>query len=185
MAYQDWIGLMIYKNFADQDWIGFKFIGSGLDSDWKISQSAHLCYLVTETSSVSSLLIARGYLRSNAQNRHPFYHLPVKGVRTLIFLSPVPILFCKFWIRIRYQLDTSNPTPVWVRVNISPANNKYSFFSKHKIQSGSGYWNENLTPDPVGGRRSPDPKSANSSPCTPEMSGVTFFSLRLCFCSML
>jgi len=30
---EDWIGLMIFKNFADQDWIGFNFIGSGLDSD--------------------------------------------------------------------------------------------------------------------------------------------------------
>jgi len=43
LADQDWIGLMIFKNFVDQDWIGFNFIGSGLDSDWKISQSAHLC----------------------------------------------------------------------------------------------------------------------------------------------
>jgi len=43
-ADQDWIGLMIFKNFADQDWIGFNFIGSVLDSDWKILQSAHLCY---------------------------------------------------------------------------------------------------------------------------------------------
>jgi len=42
---QDWIGLMIFKNFSDQDWIGFNFIGSGLDSDWQISQSAHLCNL--------------------------------------------------------------------------------------------------------------------------------------------
>jgi len=41
-AVQDWIGLMIFKNFVDQDWIGFSFFGSGLDSDWKISQSAHL-----------------------------------------------------------------------------------------------------------------------------------------------
>jgi len=30
---QDWIGLMIFKNFADQDWIGFNFMESGLDSD--------------------------------------------------------------------------------------------------------------------------------------------------------
>ena len=45
MADQDWIGLMIFKNFVDHDWIGFNFIGSGLDSDWKISQSAHLCCL--------------------------------------------------------------------------------------------------------------------------------------------
>jgi len=30
---QNWIGLMILKNFVGQDWIGFNFIGSGLDSD--------------------------------------------------------------------------------------------------------------------------------------------------------
>jgi len=41
LADQDWIGLMIFKNFADQDRIRFNFIGSGLDSDWKISQSAY------------------------------------------------------------------------------------------------------------------------------------------------
>jgi len=33
LADQDWIGLMIFKNFADQDWIRFNFIGSGLDSN--------------------------------------------------------------------------------------------------------------------------------------------------------
>jgi len=32
-------------------------------------------YLVAETSSISSVFIARGYLRSNAQNRDPFNHL--------------------------------------------------------------------------------------------------------------
>jgi len=48
-ADQDWIGLMIFKNFAEQDWIGFSFIRSGLDSDWKISQSAHLCYQPSHT----------------------------------------------------------------------------------------------------------------------------------------
>jgi len=44
LADQDWIGLMIFKNFVDQEWIGFNFIGSGLDSDGIILQSAHLCY---------------------------------------------------------------------------------------------------------------------------------------------
>jgi len=33
LADQDWIGLMIFKNFADQYWIGFNVIRSGLDSD--------------------------------------------------------------------------------------------------------------------------------------------------------
>jgi len=42
LADQDWIGLMIFKNFVDQEWTGFNFIGSGLDPDWKISQSTHL-----------------------------------------------------------------------------------------------------------------------------------------------
>ena len=41
LADQDWIGLMIFKNFAY--WIGFNFIGLGLDSDSTNSQSAHLC----------------------------------------------------------------------------------------------------------------------------------------------
>jgi len=34
-ADQDWIGLMIFNNFADQDW-----------TQTEISQSAHLCYLI-------------------------------------------------------------------------------------------------------------------------------------------
>jgi len=33
LAGQDWIGLIIFKNYVDQDWIGFNIIGSGLDSD--------------------------------------------------------------------------------------------------------------------------------------------------------
>ena len=33
-------------------------------------------FLDAETGSVSSVFITRGYLRSNAQNRHPFHHLP-------------------------------------------------------------------------------------------------------------
>ena len=36
-----------------------------------------LPYLVADMSSVSSIFIAQGYLRSNVQNRHPFYRLPV------------------------------------------------------------------------------------------------------------
>jgi len=42
LADQDWIRLIIFKNFADQDWIGFNFIGSGLDSEWKISVCSSL-----------------------------------------------------------------------------------------------------------------------------------------------
>ena len=36
LADQDWIGLMICKNFSDEGCVGFDFIGSELDSDWKI-----------------------------------------------------------------------------------------------------------------------------------------------------
>jgi len=34
-------------------------------------------YLDAETSNVSSVFIAPGYLRSNAQNLYPFHHLPL------------------------------------------------------------------------------------------------------------
>jgi len=36
-----------------------------------------------ETSSVSSVFITRGYLKPNAQNRHPFHHLPLETLRHL------------------------------------------------------------------------------------------------------
>jgi len=52
-ADQDWIGLMIFNNFANQSWIGLIFIGSGLDSTWKISQSAHLCFVVCQDRALS------------------------------------------------------------------------------------------------------------------------------------
>jgi len=32
-ADQDWIRLMIFKNFEDHEWIEFNFCGSGLDSE--------------------------------------------------------------------------------------------------------------------------------------------------------
>ena len=35
--------------------------------------------ITTLTQNVSSVFIMRGYLRSNAQNRHPFHHLPRKA----------------------------------------------------------------------------------------------------------
>jgi len=36
-------------------------------------------YLDAETFGVSSVFIARRYLRSNAQNRRPIHHLPFGG----------------------------------------------------------------------------------------------------------
>jgi len=41
-----------------------------------VVSSYYLQYLDAEMSSVSSVFIARGSLRSNALNRHPFHHLP-------------------------------------------------------------------------------------------------------------
>ena len=78
----------------------------------------------------------------------------------LQILNPNPLL-------IRYQSSTSNLTLVWLGLNLSKANNQKHFFSKNKIQSGSGYSKEKLSPDPVGGSRSLDPKIPKSSPCTP------------------
>jgi len=42
---RNWIGLVIFKNFAVQGCIGFNIIGTGLDSNEKISLSAHLWFL--------------------------------------------------------------------------------------------------------------------------------------------
>jgi len=81
----------------------------------------------------------------------------------LQILNPNPI-------RIRYQLPFKQSDSC-----LSPG--KYMstketvtfFFSKHKIQiqSGFGYRKENLTPDPVGSSRNPDPNNPKSSPCAP------------------
>ena len=62
-AYEDWLGLMIFKNFADQNWIGFNFIRSGLDSDWKISQSPHVWY-------IHDFLLAQIFKLCNAIHQH-------------------------------------------------------------------------------------------------------------------
>jgi len=43
MAEQDWMELMIFKQFVVQDWSGFNFLALRLESDWKILQFAHLC----------------------------------------------------------------------------------------------------------------------------------------------
>jgi len=50
-------------------------------------------YLDAETSSVSSVFIVLGYLRSNAQsrmqNRHPFHHLPSFSLRHFVHFSAI------------------------------------------------------------------------------------------------
>jgi len=51
----------------------FRFIAESVEYSTNFPPAR---YPVTETSSVSNVFIARGYLRSNAQNRHPFDHLP-------------------------------------------------------------------------------------------------------------
>jgi len=46
-------------------------------------------YLDAETSNGSSVFIARGYLRSNTQNRHPFHDLPKSMVNSIFFTITV------------------------------------------------------------------------------------------------
>jgi len=50
-------------------------------------------YLDAETSSVSSVFIARGYLWSNAQNRHPFHQLPLRAYHVILLKQPWHDLF--------------------------------------------------------------------------------------------
>ena len=77
MADQDWIGLMIFKNFADQDWIGFNFIRSGLDLDWKISHSAHLWHLgcIRKRISNGTGLLNNNFLKEHFLTMHLFFVL--------------------------------------------------------------------------------------------------------------
>jgi len=46
----NWIGLMIFKKFADQVLIGLNFFGAGLDSNWKILHSAYLRWPVATSA---------------------------------------------------------------------------------------------------------------------------------------
>ena len=84
----------------------------------------------------------------------------VRSNPVLQILNPNPI-------RIRHQLNSSNPTPVWVQEIYVNQTNSNVFLSTHKIQiqTGSGYRKENLTPDPVGSSQWPDTKNRKSSPC--------------------
>ena len=90
-----WISQSCCKQDSDQD----SYL---LDQYWNrtrknLSPNISGPYLVAETSSVSSVVIAPGYLRSNAQNRHPLCHLPCqtefaqriskKCFRTIVGLS--------------------------------------------------------------------------------------------------
>ena len=86
-ADQDWIGLMIFKNFADQDRIGFNFCGSGLDSDWTISQSAHLC--CTDANCVANTKINNGYLVFPMQKQQHSWHWSVKYFILRIRISKI------------------------------------------------------------------------------------------------
>ena len=56
----------------------FRFIAESVEYSTDFPPAS---YLVAETSSVSSVFIAQNYLRSNAQNRHPFHHLPFRSGR--------------------------------------------------------------------------------------------------------
>jgi len=75
---QDWIGLVIFNNFADQDQIRFNFLQG---QDWTRTEKFHSplisdVHLVAQTSSVFSVFIAQGCHWSNEQNQHSFHHLP-------------------------------------------------------------------------------------------------------------
>jgi len=61
---QDWIGLIIFKNFADQDWIGFNFCGSGLQL-WSL----------------------KSWSRSRDSSRDPFFEVSVSRVSGLVSVS--------------------------------------------------------------------------------------------------
>jgi len=93
------------------------------------------------------------------------YRLEVCGI---IFLRPGSILLCKCSIRILSGSGTNMTEAIRLLFDsayIQAKKASNNFFSKHKIQIQSSYSNENLTPDPVGGSRSPD--RLKSSPCTP------------------
>jgi len=62
--------ILQFRTWAGLDWILKK------KQKRKAQTSLPARYLVAERSSVSSVFIGRGCLRSNAQNRHPFHHLP-------------------------------------------------------------------------------------------------------------
>jgi len=106
---QDWIRLIIFKNFAGQAWIGFNYIGSGLDSDWNILQSAHLWFetIRLETSSLSVLsgnIKCDSVQKSDADWSDSSYFLKMT-------LNPVQF-FKKFWLRFRFwkKVDSGSLT---------------------------------------------------------------------------
>jgi len=73
LAYEPWNMSVRYK--VNADWL----INSAFyPSHFMPGGSVVIPWCRNEQSSVSSVFIAWGYLRSNAQNRHPFHHLPPK-----------------------------------------------------------------------------------------------------------
>jgi len=84
LAYEPW---NMSVRLRGRCWLADKF---GLLSEQIDSRRSGSYYLDAETSSVSSIFIARGYLRSNAQNRHPFHHLPSKSRRGVMKGLPLP-----------------------------------------------------------------------------------------------
>jgi len=51
--------------------------------------------------------------------------------------NPVLQIFNPNPLRIRYQHDTSNPTPIWLRINTYHASKQQHLCSKHKLQNQS------------------------------------------------
>jgi len=150
---QDWIGLMIFKNFADQDWIGFNFIGSGQDSDWKISQSAHLWLLPARRLSYAWRENYSHYVHDKGAMRifEPAYY--VREQHTAPHLASC-IEFRKKnsleknWNAVKhmasFQTISDKPDPAWAkRISIPAPDPKNSYNSegsdsKNPIRNNSG-----------------------------------------------
>ena len=73
--------------------LGLRFKTLGLQRNQSsTAETSHRPCLVADTSNVSSVFIARGYLRSNAQYRHPFRLLP--WFRDATFFSDTSGMVC-------------------------------------------------------------------------------------------
>ena len=67
-------------------------------------------YLDAETSSVTSVFIVWGYLKSNAQNRHPFHHLPSQSHKPAEMSG-----LWNFLVRVQSWSDKIESNPVQIR----------------------------------------------------------------------
>jgi len=68
LADQDWIGLVIFKNFVDQDWIRFNFIRE----DWTRTKKFH--------SPLISDVDAMWYIKCSVVYKDAMWHINVRVV---------------------------------------------------------------------------------------------------------